>query len=54
MHTVDLPAGRRPFRIHIYPSLDGSDLVSTVYYRIRAEFYHRVGIADLLPSNASR
>jgi NAD(P)-dependent dehydrogenase (short-subunit alcohol dehydrogenase family) len=54
VEVVDLPAGQRPFRVHVDPSLDGSDVVSTVYDRIRAEFYHRIGIADLLPANASR
>lgn len=52
--VVGLPAGQRPFRIHIDPSRDGSDVVSTVNDRIRAEFYHRIGIADLLPALASR
>jgi NAD(P)-dependent dehydrogenase (short-subunit alcohol dehydrogenase family) len=52
--VIDLPAGRRPFRVHIDPSRDGSDVVSTVADRIRAEFYHRIGIADLLPEQASR
>jgi NAD(P)-dependent dehydrogenase (short-subunit alcohol dehydrogenase family) len=52
--VVDLPAGQRPFRVHVDPSRDGSDVVSTVADRIRSEFYHRIGIADLLPENASR
>jgi NAD(P)-dependent dehydrogenase (short-subunit alcohol dehydrogenase family) len=52
--VIGLPAGQRPFRVHIDPSLDGSDVVSTVSDRIRAEFYHRIGIADLLPEQASR
>ncbi|GAA1930961.1 SDR family oxidoreductase [Streptantibioticus ferralitis] len=52
--VVDLPAGQRPFRTHIDPSRDGSDVVSTVNDRIRSEFYHRIGIADLLPEQASR
>jgi len=52
--AVALPAGQRPFRVHVDPSLDGSDVVSTVYDRVRAEFYHRIGIADLLPTNANR
>ena len=52
--AVALPAGQRPFRIHIDPSRDGSDVVSTVSDRIRAEFYHRIGIADLLTAHASR
>ncbi|MEZ0110796.1 NAD(P)-dependent dehydrogenase (short-subunit alcohol dehydrogenase family) [Catenulispora sp. EB89] len=52
--VVDLPAGQRPFRVHVDPSRDGSDVVSTVSDRIRSEFYHRIGIADLLPEHASR
>lgn len=52
--AVGLPAGQRPFRVHVDPSRDGSDVVSTVNDRIRAEFYHRIGIADLLPEQASR
>jgi len=52
--VVDLPAGQRPFRVHIDPSRDGSDVVATVNDRIRAEFYHRIGIDDLLPEQASR
>jgi len=47
--AVARPAGQRPFRVHIDPSSDGSEVVSTVYDRIRAEFYHRIGIAGLLP-----
>lgn len=46
--VVDLPPDRRPFRIHVDPSRDGSEVVSAVADRIRAEFFHRVGIEDLL------
>ena len=53
VRVVDLPAGERPFRIHIDPSHDGSEVVSTVYDRVRAEFYRRIGIAELLPEHAS-
>ncbi len=31
----------------------GAQLVSAVADRIRAEFYHRVGIEDLLSANAA-
>jgi NAD(P)-dependent dehydrogenase (short-subunit alcohol dehydrogenase family) len=31
----------------------GSEVVSAVADRIRAEFYHRVGIGDLLSSHAA-
>jgi hypothetical protein len=53
VRVVDLPAGQRPLRTHIDPSRDGSEVVSAVYDRIRAEFYQRIGIAELLPANAS-
>lgn len=45
---VDLPSDRRPFRVHVDPSHDGSEVVSAVAERIRTEFFHRVGIEDLL------
>ncbi len=51
--VVDLPAGQRPFRVHVDPSRDGSEVVSAVADRIRVEFFHRVGIEDLLPAQAS-
>lgn len=53
VRIVGLPAGRRPFRSHVDPSKDGSEVVSIVADRIRAEFYQRVGIEDLLSSTAS-
>jgi NAD(P)-dependent dehydrogenase (short-subunit alcohol dehydrogenase family) len=53
VRVVDLPAGQRPFRTHVDPSHDGSEVVSAVYDRIRAEFYRRIGIAELLPDHAS-
>jgi hypothetical protein len=51
--VVDLPDDRRPFRTHVDPSRDGSEVVSAVADRIRAEFYHRRGIEGLRASNAS-
>ncbi|WAZ19188.1 SDR family NAD(P)-dependent oxidoreductase [Streptomyces cinnabarinus] len=51
VRVVGLPAGRRPFRTHVDPSRDGSEVVSVVYDRIRAEFYHRIGIQELLPAH---
>jgi NAD(P)-dependent dehydrogenase (short-subunit alcohol dehydrogenase family) len=53
VRVVGLPAGKRPFRVHIDPSRDGSEVVSAVSDRIRSEFYHRIGIAELLPERAS-
>jgi NAD(P)-dependent dehydrogenase (short-subunit alcohol dehydrogenase family) len=51
--VVRLPAGQRPFRVHVDPSRDGSEVVAAVNDRIRAEFYHRIGIEELLPEHAS-
>lgn len=53
VRVVELPAGQRPFRVHVDPSRDGSEVVSAVQDRIRAEFYRRIGLADLLPQLAS-
>jgi len=53
VRVVGLPDGVRPYRVHVDPSRDGSEVVSTVADRIRAEFYHRVGIEDLLSPNAA-
>jgi NAD(P)-dependent dehydrogenase (short-subunit alcohol dehydrogenase family) len=53
VRVVGLPAGARPFRVHVDPSKDGSEVVAAVSDRIRAEFYHRIGISELLPAQAS-
>lgn len=53
VRIIDLPAGERPFRVHADPSKDGSEVVSVVYDRIRADFYRRIGIDELLAGNAS-
>lgn len=45
---VDTPHGERPFRVHIDPANDGSEEVSRVADRIRAEFLKRIGLEDLL------
>ncbi len=50
---VDLPTGQRPFRVHVDPSRDGSEVVSAVADRIRVDFYRRVGLQDLLASHSS-
>ncbi|QIN84234.1 SDR family NAD(P)-dependent oxidoreductase [Rubrobacter tropicus] len=46
--VVALPDGARPFRSHIDPADDGSEVVSVVADRIRAEFLTRIGLEDLL------
>ena len=49
---VALPAGRRPYRVHIDPANDGSEEVSQVADRVRREFLTRVDLADLLTVSA--
>jgi NAD(P)-dependent dehydrogenase (short-subunit alcohol dehydrogenase family) len=46
--VVGLPAGQRPFRTIVDFLGDGFKEVSEVVDRVRIEFAHRVGIADLL------
>lgn len=45
---VDMPFGRRPFRLHYDPSQDGADVGFAVLDRLRAEMLHRVGFSNLL------
>jgi NAD(P)-dependent dehydrogenase (short-subunit alcohol dehydrogenase family) len=45
---VNAPFGKRPFRVTVDPAQDGSEIVTTVLDRIRAEFVRRLGFADLL------
>ena len=46
--VVDMPFGKRPFRIHIDPTQDGAEVVNAVSDRVRAELLRRIGLADLL------
>jgi NAD(P)-dependent dehydrogenase (short-subunit alcohol dehydrogenase family) len=46
--VVDMPFGKRPFRIHIDPSQDGAEIVNGVADRVRAEMFRRIGLEDLL------
>ncbi len=48
VRVVDTPTGQRPFRVHIDPANDGAETVNAVGDRIRREFYHRIGLEDLL------
>jgi NAD(P)-dependent dehydrogenase (short-subunit alcohol dehydrogenase family) len=48
VRVVGLPKGSRPFRVHVDPSDDGAVVVNAVADRIRSEFLHRIGLADLL------
>jgi NAD(P)-dependent dehydrogenase (short-subunit alcohol dehydrogenase family) len=54
VRVVDLPFGKRPFRVHIDPSEDGCEIVNGVADRVRAELFRRIGLEDLLsPRNAA-
>lgn len=46
--VVDMPKGRRPFRVYIDPSDDGAEDVFRVGDRVRQWFYLRIGLEDLL------
>jgi NAD(P)-dependent dehydrogenase (short-subunit alcohol dehydrogenase family) len=46
--VVDMPFGKRPFRIHYDPTDDGASVSFAVIDRVRAEMLHRVGLPDLL------
>jgi NAD(P)-dependent dehydrogenase (short-subunit alcohol dehydrogenase family) len=46
--VVDTKKGKRPFRVHIDPSDDGSVVVNAVADRVRQEFLRRAGLDDLL------
>ena len=48
VRVVDMPKGTRPFRVHIDPVNDGAEEVNAVGDRVRREFYHRIGLTDLL------
>ncbi|MDC2959511.1 SDR family NAD(P)-dependent oxidoreductase [Streptomyces gilvifuscus] len=52
VRVIGLPHGERPFRTHIDPSRDGSEVVSIMYDRIRAEFFRRTGLDELLTPHA--
>ncbi|MBN0049105.1 SDR family NAD(P)-dependent oxidoreductase [Streptomyces actuosus] len=54
VRLVAMPAGTRPLRTHIDPSRDGSEVVSAVADRIRADFFRRIGLDDLLTAGSSR
>jgi NAD(P)-dependent dehydrogenase (short-subunit alcohol dehydrogenase family) len=48
VEIVDMPFGKRPFRVHYDPTEDGANVGFTVLDRLRAEMLHRVGLSDLL------
>jgi len=46
--VVNAPFGKRPFRMVIDPANDGSAVSYAVIDRVRAEFLHRIGFAQLM------
>jgi NAD(P)-dependent dehydrogenase (short-subunit alcohol dehydrogenase family) len=51
--VVATPAGQRPLRVHVDPANDGAEIVSVVADRIRADFFHRIGLESLLTTHSS-
>nr|WP_238380225.1 hypothetical protein [Salinispora tropica] len=54
VHLVAMAHGTRPLRTHIDPSRDGSEVVSAVADRVRADFFRRLGLDSLLTAGSSR
>jgi NAD(P)-dependent dehydrogenase (short-subunit alcohol dehydrogenase family) len=48
VRVVDMPFGKRPFRVHVDPSQDGAEAVNAVADRIRREIYRNIGLEALL------
>lgn len=48
VRVVDMPFGKRPFRVHVDPAQDGAEVVNGVADRVRAEFLRNIGLGDLL------
>jgi hypothetical protein len=48
VRVVDLPFGKRPFRVHVDPTQDGAEVVNAVSDGVRAELLRRIGLGDLL------
>ena len=53
VEVVDMPFGKRPFRVHIDPSQDGAEIVNGVADRVRAELLRRIGLEDILRPTAA-
>ncbi|WP_069173554.1 SDR family NAD(P)-dependent oxidoreductase [Streptomyces griseus] len=53
VHLVAMAHGTRPLRTHIDPSRDGSEVVSAVADRVRADFFRRLGLDSLLTAGSS-
>jgi NAD(P)-dependent dehydrogenase (short-subunit alcohol dehydrogenase family) len=53
VNVVNLPFGKRPFRVHVDPSQDGAEVVNAVADRMRREMYFAIGLQDLLSPKIS-
>lgn len=49
---VAMEHGTRPLRTHMDPSRDGSEVVSAVADRLRADFFRRIGLDSLLTTGS--
>ncbi|WP_371243554.1 SDR family NAD(P)-dependent oxidoreductase [Streptomyces pimonensis] len=50
---VAMKRGARPLHTHMDPSRDGSEVVSAVADRLRADFFRRIGLDSLLTAGSS-
>ena len=48
VNVVDMPFGRRPFRVHIDPANEGAEIVNAMADRVRSEVLRNMGLIDLL------
>jgi len=48
VRVVEMPFGKRPFRVHIDPSQDGAEIVNGVADRMRREMYRDIDLENLL------
>jgi len=48
VRVIDMPFGKRPFRVHVDPSQDGAEVVNAVADRMRREMYPNIGLEALL------
>ena len=48
VRVVEMPFGKRPFRVHVDPANDGAEAVNAVADRVRAELLRNMGLSDLL------
>ena len=51
--VVDTPKGERPFRVYVDPADDGAETVGRVADVVRANFYPRINLDDLLVPTAA-